>query len=344
MALGIYEEEDIRALAEEIRVWGQTDKTYTVKQMVQGVNDVASAAHSDGYVGGHTAGFEEGKAIGYKEGQRDGYELGRADGITEGFYEGEAVGYQNGITEGIEQGKTEAYAEVEPINTQLENTLNGTDTGGKSYYDEFWDNFQNYGQRDDYNSAFTQSSYEYIRPKHKIAPTEAGGANNTFLYARKLKKIEAEYFDFSQMAYGTYAGASFNYTFCSCDALKEVEDIGLPPTWGYTYTFSWSYSIHTIAKITVDENTRFDNTFQGCLGLINLTMAGTIGQNGFNVQWSTKLSKASIISIINALSTTTSGLSVTLSKTAVETAFGSTESEEWIALINTRSNWTINLV
>jgi hypothetical protein len=34
MALGIYEEEDIRALAEEIRAWGQTDKTYTVKQMV----------------------------------------------------------------------------------------------------------------------------------------------------------------------------------------------------------------------------------------------------------------------------------------------------------------------
>ena len=64
----------------------------------------------------------------------------------------------------------------------------------------------------------------------------------------------------------------------------------------------------------------------------------------------TLLSKASITSIINALSSTTSGLTVTLSKTAVNTAFetesggadGST-SQEWLALATTKSNWTISL-
>ena len=91
--------------------------------------------------------------------------------------------------------------------------------------------------------------------------------------------------------------------------------------------------------------------FTNCFQLQNLTIEGIIGQNGFNVQWSTKLSKASITSIINALSETTSGLTVTLSKTAVNNAFetsagaadGST-SEEWTTLEGTKTNWTISLV
>ena len=80
-------------------------------------------------------------------------------------------------------------------------------------------------------------------------------------------------------------------------------------------------------------------------------MGSKITKNGFDVQWSTELSKESIISIINALSDTTTALTVTLSKTAVNNAFetakgnadGST-SEEWAALIATKQNWTISLV
>jgi hypothetical protein len=66
-----------------------------------------------------------------------------------------------------------------------------------------------------------------------------------------------------------------------------------------------------------------------------------IGQKNFNVHWSPKLSKASIESIINALSSTTSGLTVTISKTAKEAVF---TTEEWATLIATKPNWTISLV
>jgi hypothetical protein len=69
-------------------------------------------------------------------------------------------------------------------------------------------------------------------------------------------------------------------------------------------------------------------------------MYGTVSVSGLNLQWSTKLSKASITSIINCLSSTTSGLSITLSKTAVDNAF---TAEEWAALENTKHNWTIAL-
>lgn len=86
------------------------------------------------------------------------------------------------------------------------------------------------------------------------------------------------------------------------------------------------------------------SAFANCNALEEIRIAGVIEQNEFDIHWSTKLSKASITSIIAHLSTTTSGLSVTLSKTAVETAFGSTTSTEWTTLIGTRSNWTISLV
>ena len=80
----------------------------------------------------------------------------------------------------------------------------------------------------------------------------------------------------------------------------------------------------------------------------NLIIEGTIGQNGLNLQHSKKLSKESITSVINALSTSTGGLSITLSKTAVDNAFYNnivvgSNTMEWGQLVASRSNWTINL-
>jgi hypothetical protein len=117
------------------------------------------------------------------------------------------------------------------------------------------------------------------------------------------------------------------------------------------YSFASCISLHTIAKITVDENTIFKGTFDGCTAIENLTIGGIIGQDGFNVQWSKKLSKASWISIINALSATATGKSITGSLESVQRAFETSAgamdgdaSAEWLNLIASKSNWTINLV
>ena len=91
------------------------------------------------------------------------------------------------------------------------------------------------------------------------------------------------------------------------------------------------------------------NAFQQMGGLVSITIEGAIGQTT-SFEWSTRLNRASITSVINALSTTTTGLTVTLSKTAVNKAFETSEgaadgstSAEWLALVATRSNWTIAL-
>lgn len=124
------------------------------------------------------------------------------------------------------------------------------------------------------------------------------------------------------------AAAQLSQTFYNCQSLISIEKLIIPSTGAVS----------------------FSHTFYACYALEHLVLEGVIGQNGLDLRYSQKLSKASIISIINALSTTTTGLTVTLSKTAVDNAFATAEgaadgstSAEWTALRNTRTNWTIAL-
>ena len=203
--------------------------------------------------------------------------------------------------------------------------------GKQEAYSYFWDGFQNYGNRKTYGSAFANWGMEYIRPKYKIVPNDAEGINAasaTFEQNKYLKKVETDYFDFSQKPRSTTNNSGYYYTFNGCSNLEEIEDIGLIPQFTYYNTFANCYKLKTIAKMGIDENTTFNaNVFKGCGLLENLTIDGTIGQNNFNLKDSTKLSKQSIESVINALSENREHLEtigtpvVTLSKTSVQNAF-----------------------
>ena len=119
--------------------------------------------------------------------------------------------------------------------------------------------------------------------------------------------------------------------------------------YAYTYTFANDVKLHTIECIYPDADTIFNHAFDYCSGLIYLRVQGVIGQSGFDVKRSTKLSKESHISIVNAFSTTAT-ISATFSKVAVDKAFETSEgandgstSPEWLALVATRPNVTIAL-
>jgi hypothetical protein len=280
---------------------------------------------TDVYVNGRDEGYQ----AGFQEGDNQGWERGYASGFDEGMSRADAR-YEEGLT----AGKAEVYAEIEPINEQLENTLNGTDTGGKSFYDEFWDLYQQNGNRTDYQyGGFAGVGWtdETYKPKYPIKPIYAYGM---YTGCRLTNILDID----------TSKATSITNLFYVCRFLERVGIISAVSSSDATNVFSYCAELKTIDKFIVTEQLPYSNAFFNCTSLENLTIEGVIGQDGFAVQWSTKLSKASIISIINALSTTASGKSVTLSKVAVESAFGSTASEEWISLINTRSNWTINLV
>lgn len=116
-------------------------------------------------------------------------------------------------------------------------------------------------------------------------------------------------------------------------------------------TFYKCSNLKRIVELHLENVVRFSNTFLQCYALEELIVTGTIDIDGFNVEDSKKLNRASIESIINALSTTTTGLTVTLSLDAVKKAFETAEgandgntSSTWTTLAATKPNWTISLV
>lgn len=116
------------------------------------------------------------------------------------------------------------------------------------------------------------------------------------------------------------------------------------------YVFYNCSRLKTIPLLTVTEKTAFTGWFISTNNLENLNIQGTIAKSGFDVKNCQKLSRESIVKIINILSESTSGLTVTLSKIAVNKAFetsngandGST-SAEWLQLKQIKPNWTIYL-
>ena len=235
------------------------------------------------------------------------------------------------IDEGVEKTKA--------LNAELEATLNGGDTGYKSYYHEFWDIYQYNGTRKDYQYAF----YGYgwldgcFKPKYDMYTTSAA-----YMFSCCQTTNLTQLLKDSGVILDTSLSKNNIRMFRDATWITHVPTISCENSTSNSEMFYKCLSLIEIEKLILkaDGTSPFNNTFYNCNALISIAIEGVIGQNGFNVQYSTKLNKASITSIINALSSATSGLTVTLSKTAVNNAF---TTDEWNALINTKPNWTISL-
>ena len=268
---------------------------------------------------------------------REGYTAHNAAGqeIT-----GTIPNYDGSITEGAVEGAQAKYEE-------------GVADGKQAEYDAFWDAYQKNGERINYNYAFFGDGWtdQSFKPKYDIqignASNGAGNGNKAFMDSRisdigKTLKDRGVVLDTSRCN-------NLNQMFQNAKT-KTLPAISAESANVLPLTFYVCSYLETIQMVIVTERNSFDRTFFACGLLVNLITEGTIGQNGFNVSWS-PLNKASITSIINALSSTTTGLTVTIRLAAVNTAFETnagaadgSSSEEWLNLIATKSNWTINLI
>ena len=188
----------------------------------------------------------------------------------------------------------------------------GIAQGEKKERDRFWDAYQENGNRQAYNYAFAGFAWSdetYGTIKYNMQPNDL---SNTFYYNYGITDTVIEI--------DCYYCGTLNSTFNSAKALRRIPSLKV---------VSWN---------------SFSSTFKSCFALEELGISGTIARNGLDLRDSTLLNKSSIEKIITCLSSTTSDLSVTLSKTAVDNAFedGST-GNEWLNLIATKSNWTISL-
>lgn len=274
--------------------------------------------------------------------------------------------YEKGKTEGVEEGREEGYNNG--LDTAIETQEEFLEGKPQTYYDLFWDAYQENGNRKKYRYAFSGNGWASIdlakemKYDIKIVDTAStsrhatgmffnfnrDGGNNLYDMSELCKRL-----DFSDCIDGSGI-------FQNTRVDKVMADFSNATA--LTSTFAGGDGGGAIETLTlkVSNKCSFGNTFNYCSNLKNLTfMEGSEIASSLNLKWSTSLTKTSVENVINTLSSTitTPGLTVTFSITAVNNAFetakgladGST-SAEWIALAgdeNTdgiRPNWTISLV
>ena len=198
--------------------------------------------------------------------------------------------------------------------------------GKKDEYDKFWDEYQTtkngeLGKRKSYSNAFSFGwSFENFYPKYDIKPE--GNANNIFYgwsdsftstrYSLKKRLEECG------VVLDTSKVTSLTYGFTYSPQFTEIPTLDLTGlTSNPTGLFANCYYDLKTVSFKVNENTPMGNWFgSNTTGVVNLTMEGVIGKSGFNVKDCKKLSVASLLSILTALSkdqSIASGKSVTFS-------------------------------
>ena len=188
-----------------------------------------------------------------------------------------------------EAGKQEGYGEGYTLGHDHGEQY-GKELGKQEEYDAFWDNFQQSGNCHNYDSAFRGDFFNdaIYNPAYPIIASDTYGASYMYMNNKRLT-----------------------------DTKVTVSVPGL----GNGMVFYQASRLKRIPTLEISDKTTFSSWFAGCSALEELNIVGEIAQNEFDVHWSTKLSRDSIVSVVNALSPTTTGLTVTLSETAVENAF-----------------------
>lgn len=239
---------------------------------------------------------------------------------------------------------------TEKLRLASENTTRmynvGFEAGRALGDDVLWDSIQNYGMRTDYECAFRRTKWDKLfNPKYSFENVTS--ANYLFEYAKVGDNLYTDKLDFSKCVkmIGAFLGSDVT-------RLKKFDMRGCTAAYnGAASVFFNCGNLKEITEFYPPINTGFSATFNSCEALETINFCSELAVNGLNLQWSKKLSRESIISIINALSVHTSGLSITLSRAAVNKAFETSEgandgenSTEWTDdIIDANYNWNIVL-
>ena len=197
----------------------------------------------------------------------------------------------------------------------------GEAEGRKSQCDEFWDDFQQNGERTVYSYGFAGVGWsdENFKPKYNIAPV---GNTASYIFAQtritNLKRILEDCgvtLDFSQVTTMNYPFQGSNITDVGVIDVRSMSEL--------KYFLFGSRSLKSVEKLVLrDDGSQILNatyTFGNCESLTHMLVEGVIGQNGFDVHWS-PLDIESLVSIMNALQDKTTDTSGTVWKVTLGAA------------------------
>ena len=181
---------------------------------------------------------------------------------------------------------------AEKLQIIAENEQKVYDAGAQSEYDRFWDSFQQKGDRRNYPSGFAGSCWTdtTYNPKYDIIITNM--AMSAFNSNSQITSTKVP------IVIDTSNGNGMNSMFLGCTRLQTIDSL-------------------KITKLV----TNFTNAFSGCTNLknVNITDDSEI-MNTISFKDS-PLSHDSIVKIINVLSDSVTGKTLTLKETAVNNAF-----------------------
>ena len=222
----------------------------------------------------------------------------------------------------------------------------GTADVGDGYYDFFWDNFQQNGERSAYAYAFANNSGwndTIFKPKYKFFTSDRYSFQYMFQNHKGITKITPDFFDLDKSVnyYGVYMFFGAN--------IKTIEyDLRKCTSVGHMFRQCKSEEIK-LHNLNSGHNIN-DNFMRECATVVRLRWVDSIASQNLDVSSATLLDAESIRQTISILSDSGSGKTVSFSTLAVDNAFETaegladgSESEEWNALVATKSNWTISL-
>lgn len=216
------------------------------------------------------------------------------------------------------------------------------EAGKQAEYDAFWDMYQENGNRTDYRYAFAYTKWDDVtfNPKYPLKFTgDAGYAFVGTVFEWPNRVLQVDLSDATSIAW-TFRNNLFHHL-GKCDLRSAASAY---------QTFSMCTNLETIEEIVTHADLQWNTPFAMTNCLKEVRFSGVIGQSGLDLSPASGLSHDSIVSVIGALSGSTSGLTVTLPLAAVNTAFETaagaadgSASEAWLALAASKTNWTISL-
>jgi hypothetical protein len=223
----------------------------------------------------------------------------------------------------------------------------GVTDGKQAERDAFWDEFQDFGNRTDYmNAALGGYNFNFnnFYPKYDIKITDGYRVFYAWNRIDKQKGSLAARLKECNVAIDYSAATRLQQMFAYGN-FTELPTVDFSTASNTDNVFYENQYLEKIESIICNENNTFTNCFYNCKSLIDVTFDGTIGQN-LDMRYS-PLNYDSIKGIVTVLSSNGSGKTVTLSKTAVTNAFGSTaDGSEWANLIAPKraAGWNFSLI
>ena len=209
----------------------------------------------------------------------------------------------------------------------------GYETGQKVEYDRFWDAYQDYGKRMDYQNAFSGKGWtkETFRPKYNISPL-----NGYMMFRYNSAEVDlVEYFNELGIEFDDSKNENVAYMYFA-SSFTRIGTVTLTRK-STGDMFAYCNNLKTIDKIISFEGTIYTNAnFTSCSQLANITFDGAIATN-INFADSSLLTNNSVQSIIDHLKDLTGLTSQTLTFHADVGARLTDEQKTTI----TAKNWTL---